>query len=337
MPAKAHTALAETDEKGAFKRVDAAFRDKIEAGGRFEPEAGRYHLYISLACPWACGTLAALRYKGLTEAVGHSIVHSTWGRTRPDDPDDEHIGWHFRNPGDANVTNPLGHGSYECDNALVPDTVNGAKTIRDLYEMAGDVTGKYSTPVLWCKKEKTIVCNESIEILKMFDTAFDEIGISKFPNRKLFPTNPEQAAEAEALNDYVYPNVNNGVYRCGFAKTQEAYSEAHKQLYESLDKLEAHLHDSHFDFLTSNEMTWIDLRLYMTLVRFDPVYVVYFKTNYKRIADYPNLLRFMRECYSVPAIRASTNIRHIKMHYFSSHPTLNAYGIIPESDGPSLV
>lgn len=283
------------------------------------------------------GTLAALRYKGLTEAIGHSVVHSTWARTRPGDPDDLHCGWHFKNPGDDPVSNPEGHGSYECDDALIPDTVNGAKTIRDLYEMAGDTGGKYSTPLLWDKKEKTIVSNESVDILRMFDSAFDPAGISKFPARKLFPANPEQAAELEALNEFIYPNVNNGVYRCGFAQSQSAYAEAHKQLFESLDRLEAHLQNSYFDFLTSNELTWIDLRLYMTLVRFDPVYVVYFKTNHKRIADYPNLLRFMRECYSVPAVKASTNLRHIKVHYFSSHPTLNPYGIIPESNGPSLL
>lgn len=335
MPAKSHSALAETDEKGAFQRTESAFQDNtIEAGGRFEPEAGRYHLYVSLACPWAAGTLAALKHKGLTEAIGHSVVHPTWAPTRPEDPEDDHCGWHFKNPGDPPLTNPLGHGSFECDSALIPDTVNGAKTVRDLYEMAGDVAGKYSTPILWCKKEKTIVSNESMEILKFFDASFDDL--AKFPDRKLFPKDPQQAEAAEALNEYVYPNVNNGVYRCGFAKTQAAYSQAHKQLFESLDRLEAHLQESHFDFLLSNELTWIDLRLYNTLVRFDPVYVVYFKTSHKRIADYPNLLRFLRECYSIPAIRATTNLRHIKTHYFSSHPSLNRYGIIPESNGPTL-
>jgi len=337
MTAKAHTALDEMDEKGGFKRVAASFRNTIEPGGRFLPEAGRYHLYVSLACPWAAGTLAALHHKGLADAIGHSIVHPTWAETRPDDPDDAHFGWHFRNPGDESVSNTLGHGNYECDDALIPDTVNGAKTIRELYEIAGDVTGKYSTPVLWCKKEKTIVCNESLDILKLFDSAFD--GISKHPDHKLFPEDTDQQAELEALNDYVYPNVNNGVYRCGFAKSQSAYSEAHRQLYESLDRLEEHLQkqtSNNLDFLTGNQLTWIDLRLYMTLVRFDPVYVVYFKTNHKRIADYPNLLRFMRQCYAIPAIKASTNLRHIKMHYFSSHPNLNTYGIIPESNGPAL-
>lgn len=333
---KAHTALDETNTTGEFKRVDASFRDTIEPGGRFEPEAGRYHLYVSLACPWAAGTLAALKYKGLAEAIGHSIVHPTWGRTRPDDPNDDHCGWHFKNPGDDPVPNPNGYGSNDCDDALIPDTVNGAKTVRDLYEIANDATGKYSTPLLWCKKEKTIVSNESMDILRIFDASFDENGVAKHPERKLFPTDPARADAASELNEYVYPTVNNGVYRCGFATKQAAYETAHKELFGSLDRLEEHLKAGGHEFLTGSDLTWIDLRLYQTLVRFDPVYVVYFKTSHKRIADYPNLLRFVRRCYSIPEIRETTNLKHIKTHYFTSHPTLNPYGIIPEHDGPSL-
>merc|ERR1711956_147267 len=138
-------------------------------------------------------------------------------------------------------------------------------------------------------------------------------------------------------NEWIYPTVNNGVYRCGFATLQGAYSKAHKELFSSLERLKEHLKkvDSERRFLTSDNFTWIDLRLYMTLVRFDPVYVVYFKTSHKRIADFPNLLRFVRKCYSIPEIEASTNIKHIKMHYFTSHPILNTYGIIPHSNGPS--
>jgi len=338
---KAHTALSEMSDDGAFKRTAAGFRDAVEKGGRFEPEAGRYHLYVSLACPWAAGTLAALKYKGLDDVVGHSVVHPTWARTRPDDPDDTHTGWHFRSPGDDPVPNSLGYGSNECDDALIPDTVNGAKTIRDLYELADDKTGKYSTPVLWCKKEKTIVCNESSEILKMFDTAFDEF--AKHPERKLFPDDgdDEAAKQLDALNEYIYPNVNNGVYRCGFATSQKAYSAAHADLFGSLERLERHFADNETKgvvgpFLTGQNFTWIDLRLYMTLVRFDPVYVVYFKTSLKRIADYPRLLEFTRRVYSIPEMKASTNLKHIKMHYFTSHPALNTYGIIPESNGPAL-
>jgi len=335
MVPKAHTALAEMDDDGRFQRTDAAFRNQVEEGGFFAPEADRYHLYVSLACPWAAGTLAALKYKGLDKAIGYSVVHPTWGPTKPDDPADEHTGWHFKSPGDDPVSNTLGHGSFECDDACIPDSVNGAKTVRELYELAKDTTGKYSTPVLWCKKENTIVCNESIEILKIFDSAFDEF--AEHPERKLFPK--DQLEATEALNEYIYPNINNGVYRCGFARSQKAYSEAHSDLFSSLERVEAHLAANHakgIDFLTGDELTWIDLRLYNTLVRFDPVYVVYFKTSHKRIADFPHLLQFMRRCYSIPEIKATTNIKHIKMHYFTSHPALNTYGIIPESNGPDL-
>lgn len=337
MSLKARTTLEETDEDGAFKRTASAFQgNTIEKGGRFEPEADRYHLYVSLACPWAAGTLAAMRYKGLDHAIGHSIVHPTWGRTRPDDPEDQHCGWFFRAPGDDPVPNSLGHGSNECDDACVPDSVNGCKSIRDLYELANDTAGKYSTPVLWDKKEKTIVSNESIEILKFFSSAFDEL--AKHPERSLFPEGDE-AKQLDALNEYIYPNVNNGVYRCGFATTQKAYSAAHKDVFASLDKLEQHLTENEakgIPFLTGQNLTWVDLRLYQTLVRFDPVYVVYFKTSHKRIADYPHLLKFMRRVYAIPEIKATTNIKHIKMHYFTSHPKLNTFGIIPEHNGPAL-
>jgi len=330
---QARTALDEKDADGRFMRTPSTFRNTIEPGGRFEPEADRYHLYISLACPWAAGTLATLKYKGLEGTIGHSVVHPTWGVTKPDV--DNHCGWQFKNPGDDPVSNTLGHGSFDCDDALIPDTINGAKTIRDLYELANDTSGKYTTPILWCKKENTIVNNESTEILKMFDSSFDDF--AKYPERKLFKK--EEMEEAEALNDYIYPTVNNGVYRCGFAQSQKAYKEAHTELFASLERLEKHLEEKNkngIPFLTGQELTWIDMRLYKTLVRFDPVYVVYFKTSHKRIQDFPHLLKFMRTCYSVPAIKESTNMKHIKTHYFTSHPHLNTYGIIPESNGPPL-
>jgi len=333
--AKAHTALDEMDVEGKFKRTDAGFRHTIGAGGLFTPESGRYHLYVALACPWAAGTLAALKYKGLDDAIGYSVVHPTWNPTKPDDPKDTHTGWHFKNLGDEPLKNALGHGSFDCDDALIPDTINGANTIRDLYELAKDQTGKYSTPILWCKKEKTIVCNESLDILKILDSAFDQF--AHHPERKLFKE--KEREEAEKLNEYIYPTVNNGVYRCGFAKSQQAYEEAHTQLFVSLERLETHLEEKNahgIPFLTGQDFTWIDLRLYMTLVRFDPVYVVYFKTSQKRIADFPHLLKFVRKCYSIPEIKASTNMKHIKMHYFTAHPSLNTYGIIPASNGPAL-
>lgn len=334
--ARAKTALDEVGTDGSFKRTEAGFKNEIKEGSRFPPEAGRYHLYIALGCPWANGVLTALHYKGLDKVIGVSIVHPTWNRTRPHDPTDEHCGWHFRAPGDPPMTNELGHGSFECDDALIPDTVNGAKHVRELYEKANDGTGKYSTPFLWCKKESTIVSNESMVILKSFDEAFQEL--CSHPERRLFPPEPAHARECEAFNEFIYPTINNGVYRCGFARSQGAYDTAVDQLYASLDRLEAHLGSRKDAFLTGDgaAFTWIDLRLYNTLVRFDPVYVVYFKCNPKMIKDYPHLLAFMRKCYAIPAVKATTNIKHIKMHYFSSHKIYNPFGVIPKSNGPAL-
>ncbi|KAL1529243.1 hypothetical protein AB1Y20_000198 [Prymnesium parvum] len=329
---RARTALDEVDAKGNFKRTAGGYTCTVAPGTRYEPEAGRYHLYVALACPWANGALAALKYKGLDQVISYSVVHPTWARTRPADPKDEHSGWHFRAPGDAAVPNTLGYGANDCDDALIPDYVNGCKSIRDLYELANDQVGKYTTPLLWDKKTRSIVCNESLEILKTFDSAFD--AFAKHPERKLFK--PEKKAEAEKLNEFIYPTVNNGVYRCGFATTQEAYATAHAELFASLDKLEERFSKSTARFLTGDDFTWIDLRLYMTLVRFDPVYIVYFKTSHKRLADYPNLLKFVRSCYAIPEIKEVTNIKHIKMHYFTSHPRLNTYGIIPVHNGPPL-
>jgi putative glutathione S-transferase len=232
------------------------------------------------------------------------------------------------------VVNELGHGANECDDALVPDTVNGCSSLREVYELAHDETGKYSTPVLWCRRERTIVCNESLEILRMLDSSFNDLATR--PEVSLFPTSPEVCAELDRLNEFIYPNVNNGVYRCGFARTQGAYESALKELFDALDRLEQHLLEGEGPYLTGKEFTWLDLRLWHTLVRFDPVYHTYFNTNLRRIADYPGLLGFLRRIYKIPAVRCTTNMRHIKMHYFTSHPTLNTYGIIPASNGPDL-
>eukprot|EP00913_Durusdinium_trenchii_P016561 g15566.t1 len=255
------TALDETDVQGAFKRVNSVWRNVIEEDGQFAPEPNRYHLYVALACPWADGALAALFMKGLEDCIGYSVVHPTWQRSRPEDPQDQHHGWTFRQPRDAPLSNGLGHGSFECDDALVPDSVNGAKFVRDIYEKAGDTGGKYSTPLLWDKKQNTIVNNESMDILRMFNTA----------------------------NAWIYPNINNGVYRCGFAKSQEAYDIAAQDLAGALSKAEELL--SKQRYVCGDTFTYMDLRLFMTLIRFDAVYVVYFKTNMGTIEmNFPNLL-----------------------------------------------
>jgi putative glutathione S-transferase len=197
--------------------------------------------------------------------------------------------------------------------------------------MCGDEVGPFTTPLLYDKKTKTIVNNESTEILKMLNFEFNEF--AKNPDVDMYPEDIQK--ELQELNDsLVYPKVNNGVYRCGFAKTQEAYDAAVEELFESLEILEENL--SKQRYLGGDRFTWLDLRLFMTLVRFDPVYITYFKTNKKRIVDYPNLLGFVRDVYSIEEVKNTFSMDHIKTHYFTSHPVLNTYGIIPAYDGPDL-
>jgi putative glutathione S-transferase len=294
-----------------------------------EPEAGRYRLHVALACPWAAGALSTLYLKGLEDVIAVSVVHPTWQKTR-DDADDAHCGWVYRSPGDAPLANPLGHGSFDCDDALAPDP-SGAASIRDVYASCGDLDGPFTTPLLFDTKTNEIVSNESLDILRILNDQFD--GLAKRPRVNLYPEALEE--ELAALNaDVVYPCVNNGVYRCGFSKSQAAYDAAARDLFGALDALEATLGERRF--LGGDRFTWLDLRLYHTLVRFDPVYSVYFKTNARLVKDHPNLYAFVRDVYALDAVRRSTNMKHIKTHYFTSHAHLNPYGIIPASDGPDL-
>lgn len=329
------TAVDHTDVKGAFKRKASKHRhyiSKDDPEGTYLPEADRYHVHIALACPWACGILSVLYIKGLDHVISHSIVHPTWGKSKRDDPSDPHFGWIYRNPGDEPMTNPLGHGSFECDDLLKPDMVTNAKSVREVYELCGDDVGPYTTPLLYDKKTKTIVNNESTEIMKMLNFEFNN-GLAKNPDVNLFPS--DQTSELQELNDtIIYPKINNGVYRCGFAKSQGAYDHAVTELFESLEIVEEMLGKQRY--LGGNFFTWLDLRLFMTLVRFDPVYVTYFKTNKKRITDYPNLLGFVRDVYSNEDVKRTISMEHIKTHYFTSHPVFNTFGIIPTYDGPDL-
>lgn len=333
---KAVTGVDTIDKKGSFKRKESKHRNIISADSdTFKPEPDRYHLYIALACPWACGVLGMVYMKGLEDVISHSIVHPTWGKTKPDDEEDKHHGWVFKKPGDKPMSNPLGHGSFTCDDALVPDNVTNSKSVREIYELGGDYDGPYTTPLLYDKKTKTIVNNESTEILKMINSEFD--AFAKHDKVDLYPSDLQQ--ELQELNDtLIYPKVNNGVYRCGFANTQEAYDAAVTDLFEALDVLEERLAQSRYlcNDEKSSPFTWLDLRLFNTLVRFDPVYITYFKTNQKRIVDYPNLLGFVRDVYSMETVKKSINMDHIKTHYFTSHPVHNTFGIIPVYNGPDL-
>lgn len=326
----AKTALDDMSSKGEFVRTESTFRSMIEPGGEFPPEAGRYHLHVAYACPWACGTLSMLFLKGLEGAISYSVVHPTWGRTRPDDPEDTHCGWHYRTPGDPPVPNPAGHGQLEVDDACIPDTVTHCKTIRDVYELAGGATSKYTTPALVDTKTNKVVNNESTLILRIFNSAFNEF--AAHPEVDLYPAPTE--AQAEALNEWIYPNINNGVYRSGFAQSQEAYEAAVYPLFESLERAEAILAKQRY--LTGDSFTWIDLRLFHTLIRFDAVYVTYFKTNLKRVSDFKHLPNYVRDIYQMEPIKRSINMKHIKMHYFTSHPSLNTFAVIPAYNGIDL-
>jgi len=323
----ARTALDESEKGGAFVRKDSTYRNWIsEESEKFKPESGRYHLYISYACPWAHRTLITRNLKGLQDHIGLSIVHPTWQKTRPEK--DEHAGWVFRSETDEPVKSVLGFGSFPSKD-VIPDTVNNCKSIRELYELSNDTNGKYTVPVLWDKKLKVIVNNESSEILRMFNSAFNKL--SKNPGLDLYPEHLR--TKIDEINDYIYHNFNNGVYKAGFAKSQEAYETAIEGIYQALDKAEEILSKNRY--LLGDQFTEADIRFFVTLVRFDEVYVVYFKTNKKRIADYPNLLNYTRDLYQNPTIGETVNMYHIKTHYFTSHPILNHYAIVPV--GPDVI
>jgi putative glutathione S-transferase len=284
---------------GKFEREDAAFRNRIEAdpGARFPAEAGRYHLYVSLACPWAHRTLIMRKLKGLEGMIGVTVVDKLMLEN----------GWELTD----------GSGPVE-----------GARYMHQVYTAAkADYTGRVTVPVLWDKKTETIVSNESAEIIRMLNSAFDGIGAKP---GDYYPV--ALRAEIDAINELVYHSINNGVYKTGFATTQDAYKEAVTALFEALDGLEERLSRSRY--LVGSVITEADWRLFTTLIRFDAVYVGHFKTNLRRIADYPNLNGYLRELYQVPGVRDTVNFEHIKGHYYGSHRNINPTGIIPL--GPEL-
>jgi len=320
----------QNDLAGAFKRTSSVFRDFISEEGPFLPEANRYYLYVAYACPWASRCLALYYIKGLEDVIGLSIVHPTWQRTKPDSETDTHADWVFRNPGDAPLSSQLGYGSFPCDHCI-PDSVNGALTIRELYEKSVSehphTSGVYSVPVLWDKKLKVIVNNESSEITSMFNSQFNHL--CRNPDLNLEPT--ELKEEMEKANAWIYPNINDGVYRCGFAKSQAAYNEAFGNLFTALDKLEEIL--QHQRYICGNVLTIPDIRAFVTLIRFDEVYVVYFKTNKKLIRhSYPNIFNYIKDIFQSYEVYKSVNMDEIKTHYYTSHPHLNTYAIIPNGN-----
>ncbi|MBZ9694975.1 MULTISPECIES: glutathione S-transferase family protein [unclassified Mesorhizobium] len=294
---------------GKFVRAQSQWRDWITHDGKpaegrsrgFKAEPGRYHLYISLACPWAHRTLIFRTLKRLEGIISVSVVHHFMGAD----------GWTFL-----------------AEDGATGDTLYGLDFLHQIYTKADPAySGRVTVPVLWDKKEQTIVSNESSEIIRMLNSAFDEWGDASFD---FYPE--ALRGEIDVINGLVYPAVNNGVYRAGFATTQAAYEEAFGALFSALDTLEHRL--SRQRYLVGDRITEADWRLFTTLVRFDPVYVGHFKCNLRRIADYSNLSNYLRDLYSVPGVAGTVNLRHIKAHYYGSHETINPTRIVPV--GPTL-
>ncbi|KAJ9467092.1 Glutathionyl-hydroquinone reductase YqjG [Diplonema papillatum] len=322
----ARTAMDELSDDGAFKRTASIWRKWIKKGSdEYPPEKNRYHLYVSYACPWASRCLAVRALKGLENVVSVSVVHPTLLRSRPDDENDQHIGWWFCDGEKQEpVANILGHGSIPAEGATV-DHVNGKKFVRDIYEMCKDTHGKSTVPILFDKKTNMIVNNESADIVEMFDKEFQGIGENPDTSIELFPSGRER--ELEEINSQVY-EINDGVYRCGFSTTQQAYNTAVDALYKNLDWAEERL--SHSRFLLGDKLSIADIRLFVTLIRFDPVYVQHFKCTRKMLREYPNLFSFTRDVYSRPAVKKTVNFDHITRHYYSSHTKINQFAIIAE-------
>ena len=294
---------------GHFVRQESQFRNWITTDGSpgpsgtggFKAEPGRYHLYVSLACPWAHRTLILRKLKGLEDMISISVVNAFMGSD----------GW-----------------TFEPDPGVISDSVNHVTYMHQIYTLAkADFSGRVTVPVLWDKKNHTIVSNESSEIIRMFNRAFDQHGAH---DGDYYP--PQLKTQIDELNDFIYPNVNNGVYRTSFATTQEAYEVAVVDLFNALNILENRLAKQRY--LTGDRITEADWRLFTTLLRFDPVYVGHFKCNKKRLKDYPALWGYVCDLYQVPGVLDTVDMTHIKNHYYRSHPSINPTGIVPV--GPDI-
>lgn len=299
---------AET-KSGEFIRQDSQFRNWITPNGQpgptgeggFAAEPGRYHLYVSYACPWAHRTLIFRKLKKLEDIITVNVVHPNMGPK----------GWSF--------------GDYP---GATGDSLYRFNYLHEAYALAQpDYSGIVTVPVLWDKQRHTIVNNESSEIIRMFNQVFDNWGDATLD---LYPE--PIRADIDAINDLVYDNINNGVYRVGFARNQQAYEQAFDALFAALDEIDARLATQRY--LVGQQITEADWRLFVTLLRFDAVYVGHFKCNLRRIADYPNLSNYLRELYQIPGIAETVNFSHIKQHYYYSHTDINPTRIVPK--GPEL-
>ena len=297
------TEREQEDEEGRFVRPSTSFRERVTADGAsgYEAESGRYHLYISWACPWAHRTAIMRKLKGLEGAISLSSVEPYMGAD----------GWAFSN----------GSGGF-------PDPLYGASYLRDLYTKADPrYTGRVTTPILWDKKVETIVNNESREIMKMLDTEFDDFATR---DDDFYPEDLRE--EIEETLDELYDAVNNGVYRAGFATKQAAYDEVVTELFDALDRWEEVL--GRRRYLCGGRITEADWALFTTLVRFDPVYHGHFKCNLRRVVDYPNLWGYLRDLYQQPGVADTVDLDHIKRHYYGSHESINPSRIVPK--GPII-
>jgi len=293
------------DEDGAFVRRPTSFHGVCspDEDAEFPAEPGRYHLYVSYACPWAHRTLIVRVLKGLQNVISFDVVHHLLTSD----------GWSF----DTDIDGATG------------DRVNGNRFLKEAYFASNpDYEGAITVPVLWDKHSGRIVNNESSEIIRIFNSAFQSH--AEHPQVDLYPEHLRE--RIDELNDWIYPDINNGVYRCGFARSQRAYSAAFDSLFSALDRAEEIL--GRHRFLTGDTLTEADVRLFTTLVRFDPVYLTHFKTNKHRLIEYPNLWGYVRDVYQMPGIAETVNMEHIKRHYFESHRQINPFGIVP--DGPAL-
>ncbi|TFJ82655.1 hypothetical protein NSK_006079 [Nannochloropsis salina CCMP1776] len=321
------TSLSETDEQGRFVRSPSVHRNWVGPQAKYRPQPNRYHLYVSLACPWSCRCLMVLYLKGLDNVISISVTHPTWARTRLNDELDHHTGWVFRAQSDPPVSSPAGWGRFPC-HGCIPDYVNGARTVRELYEESRDTEGKFTVPILWDKRTGTIVNNESGDIIRMLNDQFNEWAMN--PNLNLFPY--ELGKALDQYGDWLHETLNDGVYKCGFATSQPAYEEAVEGVVGAMDHLEALLGRQRY--LLGDRLTEADVRLFQTLVRFDEVYLPHFKCSRKSIlGDYPNLLNYARELFQLPGVALSVNMQHVKTHYYTSHPTLNHFALIPAAPG----
>ena len=290
---------------GKFVRPETSFRAWVKADGStdFSPASGRYHLYVSFACPWAHRVLIVRSIAGLEDHIGVSVVH----------PDMLTEGWTLENDYDG----------------ATGDQLLGKTRLFEVYQEAKrDFTGRVTVPVLWDREEKTIVNNESAELIRMLDTEFR--GVTGSEHETLYPEALRE--EIDAINERVYHAVNNGVYKCGFATEQGAYEEAFVELFDTLDWLEEKLEIRRY--LLGDRLTEADIRLFTTLIRFDAVYFGHFKCNRQRLVDYPNLWGFTRELYQMASIRPTVHFDHIRRHYHYSHESINPHRIVPL--GPSI-